>query len=151
MRKGKGWERKREEKHPLHTPAKVSPCLYPSTVLHLLFLFRMPLFQSHVISSPSSLLNLSLLCYPRLPQSVHPSTCSPKCVSSIIYLPSGEMTFTLPLYSSGSYTKYYKSEVWWPWCLRIVSCLVIDAIERRSCQHWHRYWPGTFSLLWHAR
>lgn len=68
------------------------------------------------------------------PQSFCPSTCSPRRISSIISLPSlpsREVTFTLPLHSSGSCTEYYQPRAGWPWCSHTAVCLVIHDIERR--------------------
>lgn len=85
-RKGRGWEREREEKKNIlfKAAAEVSPCLYPPTIL-LHILFSSSLFSSFPMSpqSRSSFLNPSCSVWGSLS-----CFCSPRCISSIISLTS---------------------------------------------------------------
>lgn len=131
-----GKKKGREEKHPLQTAAKVSPCLYPLTVLHPLFSF----YSGYLPSSlpvPYDLFSLVISESLPLLLSGTPSVISPKYL-----LPQVHLFHHLPAKQGNDL--YFAIVQQWQlhWVLRVWGrmtpmltysfCLVIRAVERSS-------------------
>lgn len=157
MRKGRGWERKREEKHPLQTAAKVSPCLYPPMVLHPLFSFYSGYLPSS-LSVPYDLFSLVISESLPLVLSGTSSVILPKYLLPQVclfhHLPAKSAKWGNDLQSSIVLQWHLHGilQVWGKTTLMLpYSYLLGYTCHRKKISLWHWYQLGTLSLLWRAR